>query len=149
MSSVRWIWTPFAELSLVQLYDALLLRQAVFVVEQDCPYLDADGDDPRCHHLLGYSAAGLDAYLRVYPPGDTRDEIVIGRVVTHQRVRRQGLGRRLMAEGQARAFAAWGEGPIWLSAQAYLLSFYQSLGYRVVGPGYDEDGIPHFPMRRP
>jgi ElaA protein len=147
---MRWHWTPFADLSLTGLYTVLRLRQEIFVVEQDCPYLDADGDDVRCHHLLGWGEdGGLDAYLRVYPPGAYRSEIVIGRVLTAQRVRRQGLGRVLMLEGMARAFAQWGVGPIYLGGQAYLRDFYEGLGFTVSGPGYDEDGIPHFPMRRP
>ena len=92
---MRWQWIPFNELSLTELYAVLRLRQEVFVVEQECPYLDADGDDVVCLHLLGWGADGaLDAYLRVYPPGTCRPEIVIGRVITAQRVRRQGWGRR-------------------------------------------------------
>ena len=52
-----------------------------------------------------------------------------------------------MREGMARTWAQWGPCPIHLSAQAHLAGYYGSLGFVVTGPGYDEDGIPHLPMR--
>ena len=33
-----------------------------------------------------------------------------------------------------------------LSAQTYLTSFYESLGFQTIGEGYLEDGIPHIAM---
>lgn len=147
---MHWQWTPFPQLSVEALYALLRLRQEVFIIEQQCLYPDADGDDAMCHHLLGWGEdGGLDAYLRVYPPGTLRDEIVIGRVVTAPRVRRQGLGRVLMREGMARAFSEWGVRAVYLGGQRYLQGFYEGLGFAVSGPGYVEDGIPHFPMMRP
>lgn len=149
---MHWQWLPFSDLSPQVLYAVLRLRQEVFVVEQDCPFLDADGDDMRCHHLLGWAAdGGLDAYLRAYPPGalDGHGEVVIGRVVTAQRARGTGLGRELMQQGIDRSMHTWGRGPIYLGGQSYLEGFYRSLGFATCGPGYLEDGIPHLPMRRP
>lgn len=141
-------WGSFAELGVTRLYDVLALRQRVFVVEQDCPYLDADGLDPACHHLLGYRDGVLVAYVRVLPMGvQYPDAHAIGRVVTAPEARRVGLGRPLMREGLRRLRETCGEGPVKLGAQAYLQGFYESLGYRVCGPGYLEDGIPHLPMK--
>jgi len=146
---MRWQWSPFDALSLRDLYAAMQLRQEVFVVEQDCPYLDADGADPACHHLLGWDGDALVAYVRVFAPGDTvHPEVVIGRVVVRGRRRSEGLGRAVMHEAHARALATWGPQPCWLSAQAHLEHWYGTLGYTVCGPGYLEDGIPHVPMRR-
>ena len=51
---MRWQWTDFDHLSLEQLYALMRLRQQVFVVEQDCPYIDADNQDQAAHHLLGW-----------------------------------------------------------------------------------------------
>lgn len=34
-----------------------------------------------------------------------------------------------------------------LSAQTYLREFYESLGFRVCGDEFLEDGIPHIPMQ--
>ena len=58
-----------------------------------------------------------------------------------------GLGLSLMREGARRAHERWGVHPVHLSAQAHLAEWYGRLGYEVVGPGYDEDGIPHLPMQ--
>ena len=63
--------------------------------------------------------------------------------------RRQRLGVTLMREGMTRVRKRWGAKPINVSAQARLRSFYEALGFEVTGPGYDEDGIPHLPMRAP
>ena len=52
--SIQWQCLSFAELSLEQLYNAMRLRQEVFVLEQNCVYLDADGNDH-----LAFSFAGL------------------------------------------------------------------------------------------
>ncbi|MCB9675324.1 MAG: GNAT family N-acetyltransferase [Alphaproteobacteria bacterium] len=143
----RWIWTDWSGLTRDALYDLVRLRQAVFVVEQACAYPDLDGRDPEAHHLLGYDADGLVAYLRVFGPGVVGPDPVIGRVIVAPRARGTGLGHVLMDEGRRRLWALHGEGPVWIGAQARLERFYGALGYRVCGPGYDEDGIPHLPMR--
>ncbi len=142
----RWTWKPYAELSLDELYDLLALRQEVFVVEQDCPYQDADFQDHHAFHLLGYDDEGLVAYLRAFAPGVQRPEAVIGRVITAPRTRGTGLGRPLMREGERQVRGLFPTATIHLSAQAHLERFYGSLGYAVTGPGYLEDGIPHLPM---
>lgn len=145
-----WAWLRFDALGEARLYGVMALRQRVFVVEQACVYLDADGRDPDAFHLIGVADAAprvpVAAYLRAFPP--QQGVAVIGRVVTAPEVRGTGLGRPLMAEGIARVHAAWGRCPIRIGAQAHLEGFYASLGFRTCGPGYDEDGIPHLPMRR-
>jgi ElaA protein len=145
---ITFVWSPFEGLSLHDLHDALRLRADVFVVEQDCAYADVDGHDPSAWHLLARDPQGtLVAYLRVFAPGVQRPDAVIGRVVTGPRG--QGLGTALMAEGLTHVAANWPNAPVWLSAQAHLAEWYGRLGFAVCGPGYDEDGIPHVPMRRP
>ncbi len=147
---MRWQWSSFEALGSEALYAALALRQAVFVLEQRCLYLDADGRDRAARHLLGWGSDGeLLAYLRAFPPGAIHPEACIGRVLTAPTIRGRGRGRALMREGHRRVRAQWGPVPIRLSAQAHLRGFYASLGYVPCGPGYDEDGIPHLPMRRP
>lgn len=42
---IEWQDLHHSELSVSQLYALLQLRCAVFVVEQNCPYQDIDGDD--------------------------------------------------------------------------------------------------------
>lgn len=141
---MQWTWRTFDELTKAELYAVMRLRQEVFVVEQDCPYLDADGLDQGAMHLLGMDADGLAAYARVLPPGARYDECCISRVVTAQRTRRTGLGRTLMAE----CLAHCGSAPIRISAQAYLQKFYEEMGFRCTRKEYLEDGIPHKEMLR-
>lgn len=145
---MRWHWARFDDLSLQDLYDALQLRAAVFILEQG-PYLDPDGLDTAAWHLLGRDAAGtLQAYLRVVDPGLKFPEPSIGRVVTSAAVRGTGVGRRLMEQGIARCAAAWPGQGIRISAQAHLERFYGSLGFERVGEDYLEDAIPHVEMVR-
>ena len=141
-----WKWTDFKGLKQDELYALLQLRQAVFVVEQDCPYLDADGLDAQAWHLLGWRDDQLVAYLRAFAPGTVKPQAVIGRVITASILRGQGWGRPLMQMGMDRCEETFGSAPIFVSAQYHLAPFYGSLGFSVSGPGYDEDGIPHLPM---
>lgn len=147
VSAVTWKWLSFDDLTREELYAVMAARQSVFVVEQDCPYLDADGLDPACWHLLGLSPGGqILAYLRVLPPGLRYEEPSIGRVLTTAAGRGRGVGRALMEEGIARLRSLYPNAPIRISAQQYLEAFYASLGFRPVSEPYDEDGIPHVEM---
>jgi predicted GNAT family N-acyltransferase len=134
----------FAELTPFEVYALCRLRVDVFVVEQACPYPELDGRDtePTTVHLWLESDGDVAATIRVLDDGATR---AIGRVATAAGFRGRGLAARLMAEGIALC-----EGfPITLGAQAHLQAWYEQFGFRVSGPGYVEDGIPHVPMLRP
>ena len=77
---LRWALCSFNELSNSQIYEFMKLRQEVFVVEQDCAYLDADGYDQGSFHLLGYQNKELVAYARILPPGLYYKEPSVGRI---------------------------------------------------------------------
>lgn len=127
----------------------LALRQRVFVVEQRCAFLDADGRDLAAEHLLGSLGGQLVAYLRLLAPGAPgaeEDEAVIGRVLTAPDARGCGLGRELMERGIVRARERWPGCAIRVVAQCHVESFYRGLGFRPVAPAFDEDGIAHVPM---
>jgi ElaA protein len=142
-----WTWSRFDELGVHALYDALALRSKVFVLEQDCPYLDPDGYDPQSWHLLGRDPTGaLVAYLRVVDPGLKFDEPSIGRVVTLPELRRNGLGRELMREGMRRCAEAWPGRDIRIGAQARLQRFYRDFDFETVSDEFLEDGIAHVEM---
>ncbi|MBZ0230882.1 MAG: GNAT family N-acetyltransferase [Deltaproteobacteria bacterium] len=147
---VAWRYRPWSELTTGELYRIMTLRQRVFVVEQSCPYLDADGKDDRAHHLWCDDAAGQAcvAYLRVFAPGVVYAEASLGRIVTAPEVRRSGLGRPLVREGLARIAAAHGAVPVRIGAQKYLEPFYAGLGFVRASDDYLEDGIPHLEMVR-
>ena len=154
---VSWNWKRFDALSRHDVYDALALRSEVFVVEQGCAFLDADGCDRNAWHLLARLDAETDAsstrggslvaYLRCLDPGVKYAEPSIGRVIVASSHRSTGLGRALMHEGIARAKAQWPDADIVIAAQQRLDAFYASLGFRVQGSPYLEDGIDHVEMR--
>jgi ElaA protein len=153
LPAVRWELARLDALTPAALYAVLQLRQRVFVVEQTCPFLDADGADDRAWHLLGWTTGDdgrplLGAYARLFAPGEAYAEASIGRVVTHPAVRRSGMGRALMREALHRVEALGLGGPVRIGAQRYLERFYEGFGFRRAGDEYDEDGIPHVEMRR-
>jgi ElaA protein len=133
----------FVELTAGELYDLLVLRSSVFVVEQTCPYLDPDGRDrePATRHLWIAEDGAPVAYLRVMeePGGGSR----IGRAVTRADRRRHGYGSRLVRRAVDTAAA-----PIVLDAQVPQAGWYATFGFEVCGEPFDEDGILHVPMVR-
>lgn len=147
---MQWQCSSFSELSPKALYEILKARAEVFVVEQQCAYLDMDGTDEHSHHLVLLSEHGeILAYSRLVPPNIKFQEPSIGRVLTTRGARGKGFGRRLMQESIARVTALYPTLPIRISAQAYLEKFYNDFGFVRVSNDYDEDGIPHLEMLRP
>lgn len=146
---------PFAELTVQELDALYRLRQAVFVVEQDCPYLDADGVDALCWHVWATAGTKPDkevlAVARLAPAGVKYAECSIGRVANHEQVRGKGVGRALIRQALAHV-DAWnaetGTSGVRISAQVYLQRFYESFGFEVVGEPYLEDDLPHIEMLR-
>ena len=136
--------SAFADLDLATSYGLWQLRSEVFVVEQQCAYLDLDGRDTESatRHLWVEEAGVPIAYLRVLDDGDA---VRVGRVVVGGSSRGRGLGELLMA----RAHRLTAGRPVVLDAQSYLADWYARLGYRVTGPEFLDDGIPHLPMLRP
>ncbi|HMX39115.1 MAG TPA: GNAT family N-acetyltransferase [Saprospiraceae bacterium] len=142
---------PFSSLSPYELYDLMALRQEVFVVEQNCPYLDADGRDLNAWHLMGRDEAGrLLCYTRLLPKGVAYAEYMsIGRVVSSPSARGARAGKAVMLKSIQMCYALFGLADIKIGAQTYLLKFYEGLGFRSTGEEYLEDGIPHTKMIKP
>ena len=137
----------FDELTARELYDVLKLRQDVFVIEQTCIYPDMDGCDFVCHHALMRNRAGeLIGYLRILPPGQTFDTAAIGRVLVREDARGGGSARQLMTAALRFIRETLMQRQVKLSAQQYLIDFYESLGFVIISEGYVEDGIPHIDM---
>lgn len=141
---------PFHRLSIDQLYSIMKLRQEVFVVEQNCPYLDADDKDQESYHVIGVDKNGtIQAYTRLVPPGISYQHYSsIGRVVTSSEVRGKKMGSPLMQFSIERCTQLWPQTSIKISAQIYIVNFYSSLGFVAVGDEYLEDDIPHIAMLR-
>ena len=147
--TLSWTWQRFPDLGVDNLYDLLALRCRVFILEQG-PYLDLDGVDRQSWHLLGRDAAGeARACLRLVDPGIKYAEPSMGRVVLDKALRGSGLADVLVAEGLARADAAWPGRGNRISAQAHLQRFYGRHGFLAVGEPYLEDTIAHIEMCRP
>ena len=137
---------PYAELSLDELYEILRVRAEVFVVEQQCFYLDPDGIDRVAVHVgLRDDAGALAAYARMFPEEGGEGVWHVGRVLA---VRRGGgLGRRVMEEVE-RVVALRGAKLLRMEAQRQAAGFYARLGWRETGPDFDEAGIPHVRMEK-
>jgi ElaA protein len=154
--SLQFSWCRLADFSAVQWHEIIATRLAVFVVEQNCPYQEADALDAYAWHLQARANGQLAAYLRVVDPGRKSvhaglfyAEPSIGRVLTTAAHRGQGFGQQLMVEGIAGCERLFPDQGIRISAQAYLLKFYQGLGFQTASDVYDEDGIAHYEMWRP
>ena len=143
-----WDFPSFADLSAAEVYEALAARQEVFVVEQNCVFLDADGSDGEAWHLLGRVDGTLMAYARLLPPGVKYEEASIGRVLTTRSGRGRNFGRALMAEAIRKMGELFPGQPIRIGAQLYLQRFYESFGFEATSEVYAEDGIPHVEMLR-
>lgn len=138
----------FDELTNTELYQLLQLRSEVFVVEQNCPYLDMDNKDQKSLHVLGYDNGKLVACTRLVPIGISYEkEPSIGRVVTHPSVRKSGYGKLLMEYSIAETKQRFNTSVIVIGAQQYLDRFYRDLGFIPEGDMYLEDNIPHMTMR--
>ena len=136
----------FEELELWELYEVLRLRSEVFVVEQDCVYQDIDGKDQKALHVLGYENNKIAAYTRIFPPGFYFDEAAIGRVVVKEESRKKKYGHEILDASVDAVELRFNTSAIRLSAQTYLIKFYESHGFNTTGDGYLEDGIPHIAM---
>jgi ElaA protein len=145
-----WQWSRFNELTTDDLYAVVRLRESVFIVEQNCPYPDADGRDPNAWHLLGWEETprerSLAAYARIFEPGVRYAEASIGRVVTAPRVRGSGIGKTLMAEALRRIESLAPGRPVKIAAQRRLEEFYLGFGFKTISAPYEEDGIIHVDM---
>ncbi len=152
-SPTPWQWGRLSDLAVTDLYAAMVARQEVFAVEQQCAFLDADGLDAHAWHLLGWDRRDggrvLAGYLRIVDPGHRFAEPSIGRVLTTAAYRGTGLGRVLMTEGLAGAARLFPGRAVRIAAQQRLEAFYESLGFVTVGAPFPEDGIPHVEMLHP
>ena len=144
--NIKFTWKTFNELSLDDLYAILNLRQKVFVLEQDCPYIDADYSDQDAFHFLAYEDNNLIAYLRAFKPGIKYEGSSLGRIVTEINSRGLGIGKKITIEGVNFLKKEYPNNEIVISAQHRLEEFYIDLGFTSRGEVYLEDDIDHIQM---
>jgi ElaA protein len=149
--TITWQLKSFEQLTNNELYDILALRASVFVVEQNCAFLDTDGaKDLESLHLFAQNQLKqVIAYCRLLPAGLAYPECSIGRVVTDSKYRNTGLGRTLMQKAIQAIEQKFGTISIRIGAQLYLKSFYESFGFKIASNTYLEDGIAHIEMLMP
>ena len=145
---LKWSIKPFEALSVHELYDLLRLRSEIFVVEQNCVYLDLDGKDKVALHLFGEFEEKIVAHARLFKAGISFDNASIGRVTVDANYRDRKLGHDLMREAIAGVLLHFGESQITIGAQLYLKKFYESHGFVQTSEMYLEDDIPHIEMKR-
>jgi len=132
----------FPELTVDELYEIIRLRNAVFVVEQNCAYQEVDELDPGALHISLRDENGIAAYCRVLMRSE--NEALVGRVIAVRR--RQGLGSKVVGLAMEAARERLGAERIRVEAQCYAAPMYEQLGFVKVSEEYLEDGIPHVTM---
>lgn len=143
---MNWKIKKFNELNIEEIYKILALRNEIFIVEQECPYLDCDDKDLNSYHLFLRENGEIVSYLRILEKGVSYDEISIGRVAVKKSYRGKGISRKMMLKAIEFIENNLSENTIKIQAQAYLLDFYSSLGFKAVSDEYLEDNIPHIDM---
>ena len=128
------------------LYLLMKLRQDVFTMEQGATDADLDGRELEAGtELLWIQEAGEPiAHLRLLREAD--GTVRIGRVAVRADRRRGGHGRRLMVAALERARELTPSAEVHLDAQAYLETWYASMGFETVGGMFLEAGIEHVAM---
>ena len=135
----------YEDLTRDELFEILKLRNAVFIVEQKCPYQDIDEIDKTAYHIFLQNEDGIQAYLRVFPSNTSPEEVRIGRVIAVKR--RCGLGSRILSEGIKVAKEKLHASVIGLEAQVYARTLYEKQGFIQTSEVFLEDGIPHIEMK--
>ena len=141
-----WNVKKFDELTNSELYNLLKERTMVFVVEQNCPYLEVDGKDPFSYHLFKEDQGEIVAYLRILPAGVSYQEASIGRVFVKKEYRGSGMAGELLKRGLDFIESELKETTVKIQAQDYLRKFYSSFGFQPISDTYLEEHIPHVDM---
>lgn len=143
---MEFVQKTFDELTNRELYEILRAREAVFVVEQNCPYYDIDGlDYPSLHMFYKDEDGSVQACLRIFEKVDEPGTMQIGRLVTV--ARGVGLGGKILHQAVEWIRENCDANGIYLEAQQYAIGFYAKEGFQVVSDSFLEDGIPHVQMR--
>lgn len=148
MNEMVWKIKSFEKLAIKELYAILKIRQEVFIVEQTCYYLDADGYDEKAIHIWGEKDEEIVAYCRIFEPKIKYPESSLGRVLTNPSYRNLKLGKVLLKIALNTIEVKFNTPNVRISAQDYLLRFYSEFGFISTGVEYLEDDIPHTEMLR-
>ncbi|MGB0975629.1 MAG: GNAT family N-acetyltransferase [Prolixibacteraceae bacterium] len=147
--NLNYSWKYLKELSTEEFFTLFQLRQQVFVVEQDCVYLDMDQIDRNAVHLLvqDNNDEKVVATLRIF--AGKNNYWHIGRVAVAIEARKRGVAREMMERAVAWIKEQKDVKGVEISAQSYLFDFYRSLGFQKSSEEYVLDGLPHLDMILP
>lgn len=143
---MNWQIKRFDELTSTELYDMIKLRLEVFIGEQGCSYEDLDDRDKQGYHVFLYDNDEVIACCRILDAGVAYEEISIGRVCVHKNYRKQGIAQSMMKEAMAFIKTKDKEASVKISAQSYIIPFYEHLGFKIISDAYLEEGIEHRKM---
>ena len=119
------------------------IRMRVFVSEQGVPRdIELDDDDQHAIHFLATSSGRAVGTARLVMRGK---KAKVGRMAVLKKYRRKGIGTALLKRVIAAAKRR-GARIIFLHAQITVIEFYEKMGFRCVGPVFDEAGIAHRQM---
>ena len=123
-----------------ELEKAFDIRVRVFVREQGVPEeIELDRDDRRAIHFLASAAGKAVGTARVVM---RHGSAKIGRMAVLKSYRRRGVGTELLKRAIATAKRQHTQ-RIYLHAQVPVIGFYETMGFRCIGPVFAEAGIPH------
>ena len=132
----------FDELTTTELYEILRVRFEVFVIEQECIYLDIDGVDYQSLHVFCEENGKIIAYLRAFEK--EKDVVQIGRVLTVNRG--AGNGKKLLRYAVEEIDRRFHPGEIFIESQTHAIGFYEREGFKICSDEFLDAGIPHVQM---
>jgi predicted GNAT family N-acyltransferase len=146
---LKSIHTPLLQFSVVQniedLQKAFAVRAIVFVEEQNVTYVEeVDGFDFSSTHFLGVIENEPVAAARMQL---FKDYVKIGRLAVRKAYRGKGIGKEMFAF-VLNHVTSMGYTKISLSAQAYLVKFYEDFGFVRKGEKFLEANIEHYCMEK-
>lgn len=136
----------FDDLTKNELYAILRLRNEVFIIEQNCNYLDCDGKDLNAYHLLYRDKNEIIGYLRILNKGISYKEHSLGRVIVKKEHRGKNISKVIINEAINFIKKELNGNNIRISAQSHLQNVYKNFGFQTVSEEYLEDDIPHVEM---
>ncbi len=131
----------FNELTNKELYEILKARSEIFIMEQHILYQDMDDIDYRSLHCFFMEDNKVIAYLRAFYPGDNKDVIRLGRVLTLSHG--NGIGKELLAKSLKVIKDKTSCKKIVGNAQKHALGFYEKFGFKAVSDDFLEEGVVH------
>lgn len=126
--------------------DALAIRKAVFVGEQNVPEeIEIDALESKTHHLVGYEGTLPVATARIYPMENGKYKVQ--RVAIRKEARNKNYGKLLMEEVEKHVQLLNGH-KLFLGSQNHAMPFYEKLGFHICSEEYAEAGILHHDMEK-